>query len=122
MTYEITLLTFVGAVLGIWISYPFLKAVLSLNEPPLISFSYKINFFSYVLSILLTLGVSVQRHFSRSYFHWVKPMLFVGEFLVFSKQQVNLSQRLGRGFRSMSWPILTMGCRIGLFFKASIMG
>lgn len=58
LTYEITLLTFIGAVCGLFIALPFLKAVLSLNEPPLISFTYKINFMSYIYSLVLTLGVS----------------------------------------------------------------
>ena len=55
-------------------------------------------------------GANVQKHSSRSSSRWVKPMLFVGGFQVFSKQQPSPFQRLGRGFRSTSWPVLT---RIG---------
>ena len=58
LTYEITILTFVGGIIGIGMGLPFLKKVLGLNEPPLISFVYKINISSYFIALFLTIGVS----------------------------------------------------------------
>lgn len=59
LCYEILILTFLGSVLGTMIGYPFLYAVLSLNEPSQISYIYKINISSYIYSILLTFFVSI---------------------------------------------------------------
>lgn len=59
LVYEILILTFIGAILGIFLGYPLLYAVLSINEPSAISYIYKIDISSYIYSILITLGVSV---------------------------------------------------------------
>ena len=55
-------------------------------------------------------------------FRWAKPMSFGGKFQVSSRQQMRLSQKLGRGSRSTSWRVLIMGWTTGLFFRVSIMG
>lgn len=59
LMYEIVSLTLVGSIIGAFAAKPFLKATLGLNEPPLISFVYRINSISYIISILITLGLSV---------------------------------------------------------------
>ena len=58
LTYEITILTAIGGIIGIGLGLPFLKRVLGLNEPPLISFIYRIDFLSYIVALFLTIGIS----------------------------------------------------------------
>jgi hypothetical protein len=52
----------------------------------------------------------------------LKPMPFLEEFQVLRKQQRNIFSRLGKGFKSTSWPVLTMRWTIYLFFRISITG
>ncbi len=55
---EILFLTFVGAIIGLFLGYPLLVAVLSINENPLLSYIYHINFASYLWTVLITCGSS----------------------------------------------------------------
>ncbi|MDE5714839.1 MAG: ABC transporter permease [Anaeroplasmataceae bacterium] len=56
---EILFLTFVGAIIGLFLGYPLLVAVLSINENPLLSYIYHINWSSYIITVLITCGSSL---------------------------------------------------------------
>lgn len=56
---EIISLTFVGALVGLFLGYPLLVAVLSINENPLLSYIYHINLRSYLWTVLITCGSSL---------------------------------------------------------------
>ncbi|MDE5867748.1 MAG: ABC transporter permease, partial [Anaeroplasmataceae bacterium] len=56
---EIIFLTFIGALVGLALGYPLLVSVLSINENPLLSYIYHINFSSYCLTVLITCGSSL---------------------------------------------------------------
>ncbi len=56
---EILFLTFIGSIVGLFFGKPLLIAVLSINENPLLSYIYHINFASYIYTILLTCGTSL---------------------------------------------------------------
>lgn len=58
LTYEISILTITGTFFGMLLGKPFLKMILALQEPPLISFSYHIDVWSFILALILTVGVS----------------------------------------------------------------
>ncbi len=58
LTIEIIFLTFIGALLGLFLGYPLLVAVLSINENPLLSYIYHIQLSSYLWTILITCGSS----------------------------------------------------------------
>lgn len=56
---EIFIMTFIGSIFGLLCGYPLLKAVLMINETPLIEYIYHINISSYLIAFLLTCGVSI---------------------------------------------------------------
>lgn len=59
LIYEILILSFIGGIIGMFLGYPLLYAVMSINEPPLINYIYHINWYTYLISLLITCGVSV---------------------------------------------------------------
>lgn len=56
---EILFLTLVGSIIGLFLGYPLMYAVLSINENPLLSYLYHINLSSYLWTILVTAGSSL---------------------------------------------------------------
>ncbi len=65
---EILLLTLVGSSIGLALGFPLMYSVLSINENPLLSYIYKIDGMSYLLTILITAGSSLVINFIISRF------------------------------------------------------
>ncbi len=59
LTFEILTSTLIGSLIGLLFGYPLLVAVLKVNENPLLTYIYHINPSTYLLTILLTCGVSI---------------------------------------------------------------
>lgn len=55
---EIMILTVIGASIGLFLGQPVMQLVLSINETPVVSFLYHINFMSYFYSFTLTIGTA----------------------------------------------------------------
>lgn len=55
---EIMILTVVGATIGLFLGWPMMQLVLSINETPVVSFLYHIDFMSYFYSFILTIGTA----------------------------------------------------------------
>ena len=69
-----------------------------------------------------TPGPNAPRRSSQNSSRWAKQMPCAGEFQVSSRQGWNPSQKLGRGCRNTSWPVLIMAWTSGLSCKASTTG
>lgn len=59
LIYELLILTIIGSLLGMFFGYPLLYGVLSINEPPQINYVYHIKVITYLISLLITCGVSI---------------------------------------------------------------
>ncbi len=59
LTFEILFSTLIGSLIGLLFGMPLLKAVLSINENPLLTYIYHIDGLTYLYTILLTCGVSI---------------------------------------------------------------
>ena len=69
-----------------------------------------------------TPGPNAPRYSSQNSSHWAKQMPCAGEFQISSRQGWNPSQKLGRGCRNTSWPILITAWMSGSSCKASTTG
>lgn len=56
---EILILTVIGSLVGLSLGYPLMYAVMSINENPLLSYIYDVNWSSYLITTLITAGSSL---------------------------------------------------------------
>lgn len=59
LLFETLTLTLIGSLVGLFMGYPFLLAVLNTNKVELVQYLFHINLMTYLISFLLTFGVAV---------------------------------------------------------------
>ena len=59
LVFELMVLTMIGVIFGLILGYPILYLIMSINETNLLHYIYHIHWFSYLISVVISLGTSI---------------------------------------------------------------